>query len=178
MIILLVIGLAIVAFIASKFWTIVMGAGWSPTPLPTVRRMLSLAEVKPEDIVYDLGCGDGRIIIMASREYGARSIGIEADPFRYLYTWVRIIISGLSKKTGLIWGNFFRRDLSEASVVTLFLSQAANNNLKRKLSQELKPGTRIVSYYWTFDGWRPKKVDEKFGVYLYEIGSENSRSRD
>lgn len=172
MIIILVIGLAVGAFIASKFWTIFIGAGWSPTPLPTVRRMLSLAEVKPEDIVYDLGCGDGRIIIMATREYGARSIGIEADPFRCLYTWVRIMISGLSKKTGLIWGNFFRRDLSEASVVTLFLSQSANNNLKKKLSQELKPGTRIVSYYWTFYGWRPKKVDRKFQVYLYEIGSE------
>jgi len=172
MIILLVIGLAVVAFIASKFWTVFIGAGWSPTPLPTVRRMLSLAEVKPEDIVYDLGCGDGRIIIMATREYGARSIGIEADPFRCLYTWVRIIISGLSKKTGLIWGNFFRSNLSEATIVILFLSQSANNNLRKKLSQELKPGSRIVSYYWTFNGWRPKKVDRKFGVYLYEIGSE------
>jgi SAM-dependent methyltransferase len=172
MIILLVIGLAVVAFIASKFWTVFIGAGWSPTPLPTVRRMLSLAKVKPEDIVYDLGCGDGRIIIMATREYGARSIGIEADPFRCLYTWVKIRISGLSKKTTLIWGNFFHRDLSEASVVTLFLSQEANNNLKKKLSHGLKPGSRIVSYYWTFKGWRPKKVDRKFGVYLYEIGSE------
>jgi len=172
MIILLVMGLAVVAFIASKFWTIFIGAGWSPTPLPTVRRMLSLAEVKPKDIVYDLGCGDGRIIIMATGEHGARSIGIEADPFRVLYTWVRIIISGLSKKTGVIWGNFFRRNLGEASVVTLFLSQSANNNLKKKLTQELKPGTRIVSYYWTFNGWRPKKVDRKFQVYLYEIGSE------
>ncbi len=157
---------------ASKFWTVFIGAGWSPTPLPTVRRMLSLAEIKPGDIVYDLGCGDGRIVIMASREYGARSIGIEADPFRCLYTWVRIMISGLRKKTVIIWGNFFRRDLSEASVVTLFLSQEANNNLKKKLGHELKPGTRIVSYYWTFNGWTPKKVDRKFGVYLYEIGSE------
>jgi hypothetical protein len=129
MIILLVIGLAVLVFIASKFWTIFIGAGWSPTPLPTVRRMLSLAEVKPEDIVYDLGCGDGRIIIIASREYGAKSVGIEADPFRCLYTWARIMFSGLSKKTGLIWGNFFGRDLSEASVITLFLSQSANNNL-------------------------------------------------
>jgi hypothetical protein len=109
---------------------------------------------------------------MATREYGARSIGIEADPFRCLYTWVRIIISGLSKKTALIWGNFFRSDLSEATIVTLFLSQNANNSLKKKLSQELKPGSRIVSYYWTFNGWRPKKVDRKLGVYLYEIGSE------
>lgn len=172
MIILLVMGLVVVAFIASKFWTVFIGAGWSPTPLPTVRTMLSLAEVRPEDIVYDLGCGDGRIIIMATREYGARSIGIEADPFRFLYTWVRIKISGLSKKTGVIWGNFFRRDLSQASVVALFLSHSANNNLKRKLSQELKPGTRIVSYYWTFNGWRTKKVDRKFQVYLYKIGSE------
>ena len=168
----MVMGLAVVAFIVSKFWTIFIGAGWSPTPLPTVRRMLSLAEVKSKDILYDLGCGDGRIIIMATKEHGARSIGIEADPFRVLYTWVRIMISGLSKKTGVIWANFFRRDLSEASVVTLFLSQSANNNLKSKLSQELKPGTRIVSYYWTFYGWRPKKVDRKFQVYLYEIGSE------
>jgi len=174
MIILLVIGLAVVVFIASKFWTVFIGAGWSPTPLPTVRRMLSLAEVKPEDIVYDLGCGDGRIIIMATREHGARSIGIEADPSRCLYTWVRIMISGLSKKTGVIWGNFFRSDLSEATIITLFLSQSANNNLRKKLIHELKPGSRIVSYYWTFKGWRPKKVDRKFQIYLYEIGIETN----
>ncbi|MFQ6065773.1 MAG: SAM-dependent methyltransferase [bacterium] len=160
-----------VAFMVSKFWTVFIGAGWSPTPLSTVRRMLSLAEVKPDDTVYDLGCGDGRIIIMAAKKYGAKSIGIEADPFRFLYTWVRIMISGLSQKTGIIWGNFFRRDLKGATVVTLFLSQEANNNLKKKLGHELKPGTRIVSYYWTFNGWRPKKVDSEFGVYLYEIGS-------
>ena len=172
MIILLVSGLAVTAFIVSKFWTIFIGAGWQPTPLSAVRRMLSLAEVKPEDIVYDLGCGDGRIIIMAAKEYGARSVGIEADPFRCLYTWVRLKISGLSKKTGIIWGNFFHRDLSEASVITLFLSQETNNNLKKKLGHELKPGTRIVSYYWTFNGWKPKKVDSKFGVYLYEVGNE------
>ncbi|GAI09772.1 unnamed protein product [marine sediment metagenome] len=109
---------------------------------------------------------------MASQEYGARSVGIEADPFRYLYTWVRIMFSGLNKKTGVIWGNFFGRDLGQASVVTLFLSGSANNSLKRKLTQELKPGSRIVSYYWTINGWKPKKVDRKFQVYLYEIGSE------
>lgn len=169
MIILLLSGLAVLVFMVSKFWTVLIGAGWSPTPLPTVRRMLSIAEVKPEDTVYDLGCGDGRIIITATKEYGAKSVGIEADPFRYLYTLVRIKISGLSKKTALIWGSFFRRDLSEATVVTLFLSQEANNNLRRKLIQELKPGTRIVSYYWIFDGWKPKKADRKLQVYLYQI---------
>lgn len=170
MIILLLSGLAALVFMVSKFWTVFIGAGWSPTPLPTVRRMLSIAEVKPEDTVYDLGCGDGRIIITATKEYGAKSVGIEADPFRYLYTLVRIKILGLSKKTALIWGSFFGRDLSEATVVTLFLSQEANNNLRRKLIQELKPGTRIVSYYWIFDGWKPKKADTKLQVYLYQIG--------
>lgn len=169
MIILLLSGLAVLAFLVSKFWTVFIGAGWSPTPLPTVRRMLSIAGVKPEDTVYDLGCGDGRIIITAAREYGAKSVGIEADPCRCLYTWMRIKTSRLTKKTALIWGSFFRRDLSEATVVTLFLSQEANNNLRKKLIQELKPGARIVSYYWILDGWRPTKVDRKSQVYLYQI---------
>ncbi len=170
MTILLLCGLAVVAFLVSKFWTVFIGAGWSPTPLSTVRRMLTISEVKPEDTVYDLGCGDGRIIITAAGEYGAKSVGIEVDPFRCLYTWVRIKISRLSKKTVLIWDSFFRRDLSEATVVTLFLSQEANNNLRKKLIQELKPGTRIVSYYWIIHGWRPKKVDREFQVYMYQIG--------
>jgi len=169
MIILLLGGLVVLVFVVSKLWTASIGAGWQPTPLATVRRMLDIAGVKPEDTVYDLGSGDGRIIITAAREYGANSVGIEADPFRCLYTWIRIRVLRLSRKTGLIWGSFFRRDLSGATVVTLFLSQEANNNLRRKLIQELKPGTRIVSYWWMFDGWRPKKVDREFKVYLYQI---------
>ena len=133
MIILLLGGLVALLFVVSKFWTASIGAGWQPTPLATVRRMLEMAKVKPEDTVYDLGSGDGRIIITASKEYGANSIGIEADPFRCLYTWIRIKALGLSQKTVLIWGSFFRRDLSEATVVTLFLSQKANNNLRGNL---------------------------------------------
>jgi len=169
MIILLLGGLVALVFVVSKLWTASIGAGWEPTPLATVRRMLDMAGVKPEDTVYDLGSGDGRIIITAAREYGANSVGIEADPFRWLYTWIRIKVLGLSRKTALIWGSFFQRDLSGATVVTLFLSQEANNKLSRKLIRELKPGTRIVSYWWMFDDWRPKKVDREFKVYLYHI---------
>jgi len=169
MIILLVGGLVALVFLASKFWTVLIGARWQPTPLKTVRAMLDLAEVKSEDTVYDLGSGDGRIIITASREYGADSVGIEADPFRYLYVWIRIRLLRLSRKTTVIWGSFFPKDLSRATVVTLFLSQKANDSLKSKLIEELKPGTRIISHWWEFDGWKPEKVDREFKVYLYQI---------
>jgi len=81
-------------------------------------------------VVYDLGCGDGRIIIAAAGEFGARAVGIEADPLRFLLSFVRIKVSGLGSKVKVIWGNFFHHNLSDATVVTVFLSNEANDKLR------------------------------------------------
>ncbi len=156
-------------YVIWKYWTLLLGAGYDPTPMDTVHRMLELAQVSDKDIVYDLGSGDGRIIISAARIYHARAIGIEADPFRYLFSWVNIIVSGQIKRARVKFGNFFSQDISNATVITLFLFKPTNNRLKDKFMQELKPGTRIVTYIWTFDDWQDQTSVPEQRIYLYKI---------
>jgi predicted RNA methylase len=151
------------------YWSGIIGAGWSPTPMENVKKMLKMAEVGKDDVVYDLGCGDGRIIAIAAGEFGVRAVGIEADPLRFLFSFVRIKVSGLGNKAKVIWRDFFRVNLEEATVVTVFLSNKANSKLKEKLQRELSPGTRVISYYWIFDGWKPVKINPSSHLYMYQI---------
>jgi predicted RNA methylase len=150
-------------------WPIVIGAQWIPTPKNIVKKMLHCAGVGPGDTLIDLGSGDGRIILLAASEFEANAVGIEADPLRVLITRIRIRLKGLEDRVDVIWGNFFKKDLSAASVVTIYQSTEINNKLKEKLQKQLSPGTRVVSYSFTFDGWEPVKVDESTKLYLYEI---------
>lgn len=169
MIVFLIVVGVISGFVVWIYWPEIIGAGWSPTPLENVRKMLKMAEVGPDDVVYDLGCGDGRIIAIAAGEFGARAVGIEADPLRFLLSFIRVKFSGVGDKVNVIWGNFFNHKLKDATVVTVFLSTKANRKLKEKLEKELSPGTRIVSYYWVFDDWKVAKCDPFLHLYLYKI---------
>lgn len=131
-------------------WTNFVGAPWVPTSMRMVNKMLKLAEVGPDDIVYDLGCGDGRTIITAAWRYGARAVGVEIDPLRYLWCQLAITLLGLRKRVKILYGNFFKQDLSEATVVTCYLLQDTNMKLEEKLKGELCIGTRVVSNTFTF----------------------------
>ena len=168
---LLIIVAIAVLFVFWVIWTDIIGAGWEPTSKILVRKMLEIAEVNSEDILYDLGSGDGRIIIETARKYNANAVGIEADPLRYIWSKLMILLYGVNQKVKVIWGNFFNKDLTSATIVTLFLSSKANQQLKTKLQNDLKPGTRIVSYYWTFHEWEPVKEDRKDKIYMYIIGN-------
>lgn len=165
----LLAGLFITIIISILWPVIIKGAGWVPTPMKIVRRMLELAEMQKEDIVYDLGSGDGRIILMAAQKFGARAVGIEADPIRLILSRLVIKLRGLNQVVSVLWGNFFHKSIREATVVTIFQSQETNNKLKPKFEKELKPGTRIVTHVFTFDGWEPRKVDKKSQIYLYIV---------
>lgn len=157
----------------SMMWSEVVGSGWQPTSMKIVRTMLEMAEVGPADVVYDLGSGDGRIVVEAARRRQARAVGIEADPLRVLWSRLVIALLDLRNRVRIVWGNFFHQSISEATVVTLFLTQRTNQRLKIKLQQELKPGTRVVSHVWTFDGWLPSKVDTEAQVYMYVMEQGN-----
>lgn len=164
------VGLGIVVGVMGWiYWPQIIGAGWSPTPMKNVKKMLEMAEVEEDDVVYDLGCGDGRIIAAAAGEFGARAVGIEADPLRFLFSWTRMKASGLGHRAKVIWGNFFSHNLGDATVVTVFLSGEANDKLKEKLQRELSPGVRVISYYWIFYGWKEVKVDPLSHLYMYQI---------
>lgn len=144
------------------------GAPWVPTPLQTVRRMLRLAGVRPGEKVYDLGSGDGRVLIIAAREFGAQAVGIEIDPLRYLWTRVLVALLGLGDRVSVRRANFFDVNLSDADVVTLYLVQRTNERLMPKLWRELRPGARIVSHAFTFPGWQPIVQDGEVRVYRQE----------
>ena len=158
-----------VAFGVFMLGSAVVGAGWEPTSRKKVRRMLEMSGAGPSDVVYDLGSGDGRIILEAARTYHARAVGIEADPVRYLFSRLAISFSAARSRTRVVWGNFFQANLSEATIVTVFLSQGTNRRLKAKLVSELKPGTRVVSYVWTFEDWVPVSSDPRNKLSLYVV---------
>jgi predicted RNA methylase len=157
----------ILILLLSIVWTQFLGAPWVPTSRNMVHKMLDLAEVRPGEIVYDLGCGDGRMIVTAARTYGARAVGIEIDPLRYLWCKGLISVLGLHQQVNLIYGNFFAQDLSQADVITCYLLQETNNKLEKKLMQELKPGARIVSNQFTFPGLNPVGQDGEARLYLF-----------
>jgi precorrin-6B methylase 2 len=165
--VIIVIGAFFVVFMLGTF---AVGAGWEPTSRKKVRRMLEMTGVGPSDVVYDLGSGDGRVVLEAARTFHARAVGIEADPLRVLISRLAVSIFHLEGHVKVIWGNFFHADLREATVVTVFLSQGTNQKLKPKLMAELKPGTRVVSYVWTFDGWTPALQDAKNELSMYVLG--------
>ena len=165
---LLLLAIVIMALAGWALWTQAIGAGWWPTPMKAVRRMLELAELKEDDRLYDLGSGDGRILIEAARMYGVRGVGIEVDPLRVAMSRLIVRLRGAQGLVTIVHGNFFRESIAEASVVTLFLTQKTNRRLKQKLL-ELRDGTRIVTHNWTFEGWALAQTDERERVYLYVV---------
>jgi SAM-dependent methyltransferase len=163
--------LLVLVLLTSVLWTNRFGAPWVPTPMRTVRKMLEMAGVGPGDLVYDLGCGDGRTIITAARRYGARAVGIEIDPFRYLWCQLLITVLGLRGQVRVLYGSFYRQDLSEASVVTCYLLQSTNEKLQGKLMRELRPDTRIVSHSFTFPRLHLLRQDGGDELYLYNLSA-------
>ncbi|NVM03872.1 MAG: class I SAM-dependent methyltransferase [Candidatus Helarchaeota archaeon] len=149
--------------------SIFLDAPWVPTSKKQIRKMLKFAELQPNETLYDLGSGDGRILILAAIEFNAKAVGIELNPLLVAYSNFRIFIERLQDKVQVRWGNIFLRDISEADVVTMYLLQQTNNRMMKKLKEELKPGARIVSYVYTFPDWEPIKVEKESKLYLYSI---------
>jgi len=119
--------------------------------------------------VYDLGCGDGRIIVTAARRYGARAVGIELDPLRFLWCQMLITVLGLRGRIRIIYGDFFKQDLGAASVVTCYLLSVTNKKLEGKFISELKPDTRVVSNYFIFPSLQLVSEDKEEKLYLYNL---------
>ena len=138
-----------------------------PTPPDIVKAMLKLADVKPHDVIYDLGCGDGRIAIAAAKEFGARAVGVDIDPKRISEAQENAKNAGVADRVKFMQGNLFGADIHEATVVTLYLLPTVNLQLKPKLLRDLKPGTRIVSHRFDMGDWKPDKQDTLDGRTVY-----------
>ena len=170
------IAAALMAFVMAQ-------AGSQPAPLrppdtffgttrqSVVEGMLRLAKVTPDDVVYDLGSGDGRIVVIAAQKYGAKAVGIELDPKLIALSRQIAADSGVASQTTFIEGDFFKADISAATVVTLYLSASVNLDLEPKLTQELRKGTRIVSHQFPIGRWTPteKRQVDGANVFLWVV---------
>ncbi len=151
-----------------------------PTNEEVVRGMLKLAGVTKDDIVYDLGCGDGRIPVIAARDFGARGVGIDIDPQRIAEANANVKQAGVGNRVQIRQNDLFTADIKEATVVTLYLLQSLNMKLRPKLMADLKPGTRVVSHAFDMgDEWKPEKTEEIGGtrIFLWTIPRRRSRRR-
>lgn len=132
-----------------------------------VEAMLKTAHVSEQDLVYDLGCGDGRIVITAARQFGARGVGVDINPKRIRESRRNAQKAGVSRKVRFLTQDFFKSDIRPATVVAIYLDPKVNLRLRPKLLRELKPGTRVVSNSFDMGNWKPDQV-----VKLMVAGSE------
>jgi len=150
-----------------------------PTPTEVVEEMLRVAKVGKNDVVYDLGCGDGRIVITAAQKYGARGVGVDINPERIKECNENAKKAGVTDRVKFIQGDLFQTNFSEATVVTLYLLPAVNLRLRPKLLSELKPGSRVVSHAFDMGDWAPNRIIKVQGnetertVYYWVIPEKN-----
>jgi cyclopropane fatty-acyl-phospholipid synthase-like methyltransferase len=143
-----------------------------PTDHPIVEAMLELAQVGPDDVVYDLGSGDGRIVIAAARDHGVRKgVGVEIDPALVREARAAARHAGVEDRVTFVERDLFEVDLHEATVVMLYVGPVANRKLLPKLKAQLRPGSRIVSHYFDIDGWEADETQVVNGhpIYLWTI---------
>jgi SAM-dependent methyltransferase len=144
---------------------------YEPTPMPVVRELLKLAEVGPQDLVYDLGSGDGRIPIMAAKEFGARGVGIEIDPALVAQANANAREAGVEARVEFRLGTYYEANVRSATVVTLFLHPGPNLKLRERLRSDLPAGARVVSYVWDMGSWTPADVRRigEHRIFLWRI---------
>lgn len=155
-------------------------APYVPSPEDVVERMLRTAEVKQGDTVWDLGCGDGRIPIMAAQKFGAKGVGVELDDDLFAKTSAHVKELKLEDKVKIIHGDLLEQDLTGATVVTLYLLPLSNEKVRPRLERFLKKGARVVSHDFEMAGWKASKTEEmesgEYGrthtIYLYRIGEQ------
>jgi SAM-dependent methyltransferase len=150
-------------------------APWVTSPMSIVERMLEAAAVKEGETVFDLGSGDGRVLITAAQKFGAKAVGVEISERLVKTSLERIREAGVDDKASVVHGNLLDVDISKADVVVLYLMRDSNDLVRPKLEASLRPGTRVVSHDYEIRGWKPKAVEEaeanrrRHTIYLYEV---------
>jgi hypothetical protein len=172
MIILIVYGCSILLFVLVLLWILVPALYGLP-PVPTrperIRKALKLAGLQPDELLYDLGAGDGRVLLIAAREFGARAVGIEVGPIQCALIWLRLAASGLAGRAQVRWKNFYGADLHDADVVFVYATSKEVLKLTPHLEQQLKAGARLISISADFPDWEPAAFDDRDLIFLYEM---------
>lgn len=149
------------------------GAPWHPTSKNAIRRILDFCETRPGEVIYDLGSGDGRVLIAAARDCGLAGVGIEIDPLKAWFSLYRIRRAGLSDKIRIVRGNVHDQDFGSADILFVYLSHSAVDRLFPALLDKLKPTVKIVSYRFCLRSLTPTKVNADKTIFLYQLNKGN-----
>jgi SAM-dependent methyltransferase len=148
---------------------ILAGLPWRPTAQQRIRRAQELAALKPGERFYDLGSGDGRVLFMAACEFGAQAIGIEISPLHCLVARLLARSQHSRHPIDVRQGDFFKADLRDADVVFAYMTSREAKRLRPHLEQQLRPGARVITISFDFDGWQPNAYDNDALIFLYEM---------
>jgi hypothetical protein len=172
MIVLLVYGFSLLLFILILLWILIPALYGLPpvsTRLERIRKALKLANLRPDETLYDLGAGDGRVLLLAAREFGANAVGIEVGPIQCAWTWLRATASGFGNQIRVKWANFYKADLDEADVVFVYATSTEIRKLAPHLEGQMKLGARLVSISADFSEWEPSAFDDRDLIFIYEM---------
>ena len=172
MITLIAFALSILIFLIILLWALIPALYGLP-PVPTkpdrIRKALQLANLQPNEVLYDLGAGDGRVLFIAAREFRAKAIGIEVGPIQCMLIWLRIVASGIGNQIQVKWANFYNADLHEADVVFVYATSKEIMKLAPHLQKQLKKDARVVSISADFPEWEPSTFDDRNLIFMYEM---------
>lgn len=172
MIVLFFFGFFLLLFILALLWILVptlYGLPSIPTNPERIRKALKMANLKPDETLYDLGAGDGRVLLIAAGEFGSKAVGIEVGPVQCAVIWLRALASGFDEKIQVQWGNYLKADLRDADVVFIYATSQEVLKLALHLENQLKQGARVVSISADFHEWEPSDFDEHDLIFVYEM---------
>jgi hypothetical protein len=172
MIVLFAYAFFVLLFLVIFLWILVPALYGLP-PVPTkperIQKALRLANLQRDEMLYDLGAGDGRVLIIAVRDFGANAVGIEIGPIQCALIWLRAVAGGFGEKVQIRWGNFYKASLSDADVVFVYATSREIAKLSTHLEQEMKQGSRLVSISADFSEWEPTRMDDRNLIFVYEM---------
>jgi SAM-dependent methyltransferase len=172
MIILLLLGLSLLLFVLALLWILVpalYGLPSVPTKPERIQKALKLAKLQPNEVLYDLGAGDGRVLLIAARDFGAKAVGLEIGPIQCALIWLRAIASGLGNQIQVRWENFYKADLKGADVLFVYATSKEIAKLAPHLETQTKPGARLVSISADFPEWEPQEFGDRDLIFVYEM---------
>ncbi len=172
MIVLVLYAFLLLLFFLALLWILVpafYGLPSIPTKPDRIRKALRLVNLQPDEVLFDLGAGDGRVLLIAAKEFGARAVGIEVGPVQCVLIWLRVIANGFGDRIKIRWRDFLKADLSEADVVFLYATSREVQRLAPYLEKQMKRGSRLVSISADFPEWEPSAFDERDLVFVYEM---------
>ena len=172
MIILLGLGLSLLVFVLALLWILVPALYGLP-PVPTkperIQKALKLANLQPNETLYDLGAGDGRVLLIAVRDFGAKAVGLEIGPIQCALIWLRVTANGFGNQIQVRWENYYKADLKDADIVFVYATSKEITKLAPHLETQMKKGARLVSISADFPEWEPQDFDDRELIFVYEM---------